>query len=190
MLVIIDNYDSFTFNLVHYFEILGIELKVIRNDVPISECLNLHPTHLVVGPGPGNPSQSGIAKDLIIKASELKIPLLGVCLGMQTIAEVFYGNVIKAPFPMHGKTSLISHSNEDIFKSLPQNFTATRYHSLIVSETNFPECLQIIAKADDGIIMGLKHKTEKIYGVQFHPESILTIDGLQLLKNFIEIESK
>lgn len=185
MLVIIDNYDSFTYNLVHYFEILGIELKVIRNDVKISDCLNLSPTHILIGPGPGNPLQSGISKEIILKCAELKVPLLGVCLGMQAIAEVFQGKVIKAPFPMHGKTSSISHSNQNIFKNIPQNFIATRYHSLIVSENDFPDCLEITAKAEDGAIMGLRHRKEKIFGVQFHPESILTSHGMQLLKNFI-----
>ena len=186
MLILIDNFDSFTYNLVHCFQILGIKVEVIRNHaISVSECLNLNPEYIVISPGPGNPASAGISKELI-RAAAGKIPLLGVCLGMQAIAEVFGGNVIKAPLPVHGKVSEIVHNQKGVFDGIPQNFLATRYHSLAVEENSLPKFIEITAKTKEGIVMGIKHSSYNLQGVQFHPESVLTICGLALIENFLK----
>lgn len=185
MILVIDNYDSFTFNLVQYLGELGHELKVYRNDaVTLDEIAALAPQHIVISPGPGRPENSGIIMDTI-KEFAGRIPILGVCLGHQAIGAVFGGKVVSAPQIMHGKTSNIFHDDRTLFKGLPNPFRATRYHSLIVSPEGFPECLEISAKTEDGIIMGLRHRELQVEGVQFHPESILTDIGMKLLANFV-----
>lgn len=186
MILMIDNYDSFTYNLVQYLGELGEDLKVVRNDqITIQEIEKLSPTHIVISPGPGNPTQAGISNEVIKKFSG-KIPILGVCLGHQCIGYVFGGEVVRAERIMHGKTSLIYHDGKTIFKNIPNPFVATRYHSLIVKRETLPECLQISAWTKEGEIMGLRHKKFRVEGVQFHPESILTKEGKNILKNFLE----
>ncbi|MBF0108280.1 MAG: aminodeoxychorismate/anthranilate synthase component II [Magnetococcales bacterium] len=186
MLLMIDNYDSFTYNLVQYFGELGSEVLVKRNDeITVEDVIRLAPSHIVISPGPGNPDQAGITLELIRRLSGM-IPILGVCLGHQAMGQVFGGRVVRAPTLMHGKTSRIYHEATDLFLNLPSPFNATRYHSLIVEKTTFPECLDITAWTDDGLIMGLRHKTMPVHGVQFHPESILTEHGHALLKNFLD----
>ncbi len=189
MLLFIDNFDSFTYNLVQCFQIIGIELKVVRNQaLSLSDCLDLRPSHLVIGPGPGTPSQAGLSKSLM-HACAGHLPILGVCLGHQALAELYEGDVIRASFPMHGKTSPIHHDGRGVFRNIPQAFQATRYHSLIVKKETLPACLEISAETPDGEIMGLRHRSLNMEGVQFHPESILTEHGLSLLKNFINTSS-
>jgi len=184
-ILLLDNYDSFTYNLLHYLSELGKEVKVIRNDaVSVKDVLAMKPEAIVISPGPGTPDESGICLALVKEAAG-KIPVLGVCLGHQTIGQVFGGKVIRAAKPMHGKVSAISHTGKGVFKGLPSPFAATRYHSLIVEKSSLPSILEITAQTDDGIIMGLAHKAQKIHGVQFHPESIASEHGHQLLKNFI-----
>ncbi|MCA0448032.1 MAG: aminodeoxychorismate/anthranilate synthase component II [Bacteroidetes bacterium] len=188
MILLIDNYDSFTYNLYQYVAELGYEVKVIRNDeIPVEEIGKLNPTHIILSPGPGTPKEAGMTLD-VIKMYKGKIPLLGVCLGHQSIGEAFGGDVVHAPVLMHGKTSMIFHNGEGVFLNLPSPYRATRYHSLIVKEETFPAELEITARTEDGLIMGLKHKTLNIHGVQFHPESILTEHGKPLLRNFLEIK--
>jgi len=188
MLLLIDNYDSFTFNLVQALEVLDVEVAVVRNNAKsVEECLQLKPSSILVGPGPGNPQHAGISKS-IIKSCEGKTPVLGVCLGHQCIAEVYGGKTVRAQSgPMHGKTSCIRHDNEGVFAGLPSNFTATRYHSLAVDPKSLPKSLSVTARSEDGEIMGLRHKNYAIEGVQFHPESILTKAGMQLLENFLKL---
>ncbi|MDP2921227.1 MAG: aminodeoxychorismate/anthranilate synthase component II [Candidatus Omnitrophota bacterium] len=187
MILMIDNYDSFTYNLVQYLSELGGKLIVYRNDkITIDEIKKIKPDHIVISPGPGRPGDAGISES-VIKEFGPTIPLLGVCLGHQAIGEVFGGKVIRADNLMHGKTSMIQHDNSDIFKGLPNPFEATRYHSLIVEKKSLPAELAIIAWTKDNEIMGLKHKKFPIWGVQFHPESILTKEGKSLLNNFINI---
>ena len=187
MILMIDNYDSFTYNLVQYLAELGEKLVVYRNDkISIEEIKKLNPTHIVISPGPGRPSEAGISED-VIKEFGRNIPLLGVCLGHQGIGEVFGGKVIRADKLMHGKTSQIYHNNNPIFKGLSNPFEATRYHSLIVEKKSLPGVFQITAWTKDNEIMGIAHKNFPIWGVQFHPESILTKEGKQLLKNFINL---
>lgn len=187
MLLFIDNFDSFTYNLVQYFQILDIETCVIRGQSKsVQNCLDFCPRYVVIGPGPGTPTQAILSKELILACSEKKIPLLGICLGHQALAE-FYGGVVKrAHIPMHGKTSPIFHQNKGIFQGLPQGFTATRYHSLVVEEATLPACLEVTARADSQEIMGLRHRYFYQEGVQFHPESILTEHGFFLLRNFLD----
>ncbi|MGE4357379.1 MAG: aminodeoxychorismate/anthranilate synthase component II [Candidatus Omnitrophota bacterium] len=188
MILMIDNYDSFTYNLVQYLGELGEELLVYRNDkITLEEIEKINPQHIVISPGPGRPEDAGISCALIRKFGN-KIPILGVCLGHQCIGEVFGGAVVQAERLMHGKTSLIYHNGKDIFKDVENPFEATRYHSLIVARENLPECLEIIAETKEKEIMGLKHKAYPIWGVQFHPESILTREGKKILKNFIELK--
>ncbi len=171
------------------FQIIGIELKVVRNQaLSLSDCLDLRPSHLVIGPGPGTPSQAGLSKSLM-HACAGHLPILGVCLGHQALAELYEGDVIRASFPMHGKTSPIHHDGRGVFRNIPQAFQATRYHSLIVKKETLPACLEISAETPDGEIMGLRHRSLNMEGVQFHPESILTEHGLSLLKNFINTSS-
>ena len=186
MLLLIDNYDSFTYNLAHYLGELGAEVDVRRNDtLSADEAIKLKPSHIVLSPGPCTPNEAGICLDLITRAADAKIPLLGVCLGHQAIGQAFGGKVVRAPTPMHGKVSKITHKNESVFRGLPSPFTATRYHSLIVAKGGFPDALAPTAETEDGINMGLRHKNLPIHGVQFHPESIATEHGHALLKNFL-----
>lgn len=187
MLLMIDNYDSFTYNLVQYVMELGSEVKVVRNDaITLAEIEALNPSHLVISPGPGKPAEAGISLDVIRRFGG-KIPLLGVCLGHQSLAEVFGGTIVRAPMLMHGKTSPIHHEGEGVFEGLPRPFEATRYHSLIVERDSLPDCLEVTAWTEDGLIMGLRHKTlPRLQGVQFHPESIMTEGGHDLLRNFLK----
>ena len=190
MILVIDNYDSFTFNLVQYLGELGQELKVYRNDaINLDEIEDLAPDHIVVSPGPGRPENSGIIIDAIKKFCG-KVPILGVCLGHQAIGAAFGGEVVSAPTIMHGKTSDIVHDGRTIFQGLPTPFRATRYHSLVVSPERVPACLEVSAKTEDGVIMGLRHREMVVEGVQFHPESILTDVGKRLLSNFVNLEQQ
>jgi len=191
MLVLIDNYDSFTYNLVHYFEEIGQKVKVFRNDeVQTKEVLDINPDYLVISPGPSTPKNSGICIDLIKENSKNKNPkpLLGVCLGHQAIAEAFGANVIQSGKPIHGKVSKINHYKSKLFKNIKNPFNATRYHSLIVENKSLPKILEITAITDDKVIMAIQHKKLPIFGVQFHPESIATDFGHQLLKNFLSLK--
>lgn len=187
MLLLIDNYDSFTYNLVHYIGQLGVACEVRRNDkLTTAEALALKPQAIVLSPGPCTPNEAGICIDLIKQAGP-SIPLLGVCLGHQAIGQAYGGKVIRAPAPMHGKLSTITHTNTSVFKGLPEKFEVTRYHSLIVERKSLPDCLDITAETADGLIMGLAHKTHPVHGVQFHPESIASEQGHALLANFLRI---
>ncbi len=187
MLVVIDNYDSFTYNLVQYFGELGAEMKVLRNDaVTIDELRDLNPSRICISPGPCTPNEAGISCE-VIRAFGEQLPIFGVCLGHQSIGQVFGGEVVRAETLMHGKTSLIHHEGKSVFKGLANPFEATRYHSLIVKKETLPDCLEVTAWTDDGIIMGLKHKDLNIHGVQFHPESILTDSGKEMLQNFLDL---
>jgi para-aminobenzoate synthetase component 2 len=187
MILVIDNYDSFTYNLVQYLGELGQDIKVFRNDkIDVSGIAELNPDRIVISPGPGTPDQSGITLK-VIKAFESKKPILGVCLGHQAIGQVFGGRVIPAPYLMHGKTSEICHDNRTIFSGLPYRFQATRYHSLMVERKTLPKCLEVSATSTDGLIMGLRHRDFRIEGVQFHPESIMTAHGKKLLENFLQL---
>ncbi len=187
MLLMIDNYDSFTYNLVQYLGELGQDLKVYRNNkITIAEIEKMHPDRIVVSPGPCTPKEAGISIETI-KYFAGKIPLLGVCLGHQSIGEAFGGDVIRAPYLMHGKTSMIHHDGKTIFAGLPNPFEATRYHSLIIKRETLPPMLEISAWTEDGIIMGVRHKEFKVEGVQFHPESILTSAGKDLRRNFLKL---
>ncbi len=183
----LDNYDSFTYNLVQYLGELGAEMTVARNDkTTVAEVLAQSPDGIVVSPGPCTPTEAGISTDLIAQAAG-KVPLLGVCLGHQCIGQVFGGNVIRAQTLMHGKTSLIHHQGSDVFAGLENPFVATRYHSLIIDPERLPPVLDVTATADDGTIMSVRHRDYPVYGVQFHPESILTVGGKKLLQNFLDI---
>jgi anthranilate synthase component 2 len=187
MLVLIDNYDSFTYNLVHFIGELGTTSEVIRNDkITADEVIRMKPSAIVLSPGPCTPNEAGVCLELIAKAGA-KIPLLGVCLGHQSIGQAYGGRVIRAPAPMHGKLSTITHSDTGVFKGLPAEIEVTRYHSLIVERASLPDCLEANAETPDGIIMGLKHKTHPVHGVQFHPESIASEQGHALLANFLDI---
>ncbi len=187
MLLLIDNYDSFTYNLVHYLGELGAESVVVRNDkITVEEALAKKPKAIVLSPGPCTPNEAGVCLDLIRQAGPT-IPLLGVCLGHQSIGQSYGGKVIRAPEPMHGKLSSITHTSKGVFKGLPKSFQITRYHSLIVERATLPDCLEITAETADGIIMGLQHKTHPVHGVQFHPESIASEQGHALLANFLEL---
>jgi len=186
MILLLDNYDSFTYNLAQFLGQLGEKMEVHRNDqITLDGIAAKRPDRIVISPGPGTPQESGICVD-VIKRFSGQIPILGVCLGHQAIGFAFGGNVIRAPEIMHGKTSRIHHDGKTIFGDLPQDFVATRYHSLIVEEKSLPEDLEISARTD-GIIMGLRHRKMKVEGVQFHPESVLTDVGMQLLKNFLSL---
>jgi anthranilate synthase component 2 len=187
MVVVVDNYDSFTYNLVQYLGELGATVKVMRNDLVTAEDIaRARPDHIVISPGPGRPEDAGITMDVIRKLGG-QTPILGVCLGHQAIGAVFGGSVVRAPVPVHGKTSLIEHDGRGVFQGLNGPFVASRYHSLVVSEEGFPSELEITARTkEDGIIMGLRHRTKPIHGVQFHPESILTGEGRHMLRNFLE----
>lgn len=185
-MVMIDNYDSFTYNLVQYLGILGAKLVVYRNDeIDLAGLEALQPSHLIISPGPCSPKEAGISVPAIQHFAG-RIPILGVCLGHQSMGEAFGGRIIRAPRLMHGKTSLIYHDGRDIFQGIPSPFEAIRYHSLIVERETLPECLEVAAQTAVGEIMGLRHKRRAIYGVQFHPESILTVEGMNILQNFIK----
>ena len=187
MILVIDNYDSFTYNLVQYFGELGADLRVVRNDqMGIAEIESLAPERIVISPGPCTPHEAGISSEVIKKFGE-RLPVLGVCLGHQCIGEVYGGEVVRADRLMHGKTSPIHHKGQGVVKGLPSPFQATRYHSLIVRRDTLPHLLEITAETTEGEIMGLQHKTLPVHGVQFHPESILTKEGKKLLQNFLEL---
>src|SRR6187455_504686 len=186
MLLMIDNYDSFTYNLVQYFGELEQDVAVYRNDeITLAEVAQLKPRHVVISPGPCTPNEAGISVSLI-KEFAGKVPILGVCLGHQAIGQAFGGKIVHAKQVMHGKTSPIFHAGAGIFRGLPNPFTATRYHSLVVERESLPDCLEITAWTEEGEIMGIRHKTLGIEGVQFHPESVLTQHGHQLLENFLK----
>ena len=189
MVLVIDNYDSFTYNLVQYIGEFGVKIEVRRNDViTVEEIGRLKPERIVLSPGPGRPEQAGVSIDLVRELGA-KIPILGVCLGHQAIASAFGGEIVGAPELLHGKTSAIVHNERGVFEGLPTSFVAGRYHSLMVDGSTMPGELEITATAEkDGTIMGLKHKVRPIYGVQFHPESVLTGEGKNLLQNFLNID--
>lgn len=187
MLLVIDNYDSFTYNLVQYLGELGADPRVWRNDaITIAKIRRLKPRRIVISPGPCTPKEAGISRE-VIRTFSGKVPILGVCLGHQSIGDVFGGKVVRAANIMHGKTSKIYHNSDPLFKNIPNPFIATRYHSLLVEKKSLPQDLKIIAWSRAGEIMGLKHKTHPTWGVQFHPESIMTASGMQLLKNFLDL---
>jgi len=187
MLLMIDNYDSFTYNLVQYLRELGEEVEVYRNDkISLAEIETLNPTRLVVSPGPCTPNEAGISVEAI-KHFAGKLPILGVCLGHQSIGQAYGGKVVRADRLMHGKTSPIFHDNRELFVGLPDPFDATRYHSLLVERSSLPECLEITAWTEEGEIMGMRHRDLPVWGVQFHPESILTVAGMNMLNNFLQM---
>ncbi len=187
MILVIDNYDSFTYNLVQYLGELGAEMRVFRNDeITVGQAVALNPEKVLVSPGPCTPKEAGISCD-IIREFGPRLPLFGVCLGHQSIGDVYGGNVIRADRLMHGKTSPMIHDGKSVFKGLPSPFDATRYHSLIVERETLPDCLEITAWTAEGEIMGMKHKEHPVHGVQFHPESILTLEGKKLLQNFLDL---
>jgi anthranilate synthase/aminodeoxychorismate synthase-like glutamine amidotransferase len=186
MILMIDNFDSFTYNLVQYLGEMGAELEVKRNDeISLDDIAAMNLTHLIISPGPCSPSEAGISVAAIQRFAG-EIPILGVCLGHQAIGQAFGGKIIRAQSLMHGKTSPISHDNQGVFEGLPDPFEATRYHSLVIERESLPDCLEVTAQTPDGEIMGVRHKEMPIEGVQFHPESILTVGGKTLLRNFIE----
>jgi len=185
MLLVIDNYDSFTYNLVQYLSEIGQEVRVVRNDeIPAADIAALAPSHIVISPGPCTPNEAGISLE-VIQTYAGKIPILGVCLGHQSIGQAFGGKVVRAGRVMHGKTSPILHEGQGVFAGLPSPFEATRYHSLLVERASLPDCLEVTARTAEDEIMGLRHKTLPVEGVQFHPESFLTTVGKDLLRNFL-----
>ncbi|PYQ18448.1 MAG: bifunctional anthranilate synthase component II/anthranilate phosphoribosyltransferase, partial [Acidobacteria bacterium] len=188
MILLVDNYDSFTFNLYQYLGELGAEVRVIRNDaMSVDEALAQKPEKIVISPGPGTPDDAGISLELIERSP---VPVLGVCLGHQALGQVFGGKVVRAPKLMHGKTSEIRHDGRSLFSGLPDPFTATRYHSLVVAPETVPACLEVSAWTDGGVVMGLRHRERPLEGVQFHPESILTAAGKDLLRNFLGLGAR
>lgn len=187
MIVLVDNYDSFTFNLVHYLGGLGADVAVHRNDkISVKQVLAMEPEAIVLSPGPCTPNEAGICLDLIEKASP-KIPIMGVCLGHQAVGQAFGGNVVRAPAPIHGKLSEVHHQNGGVFRGINGPFKATRYHSLVVERSTFPVDLMVTAETDDRLVMGLSHKSLPVHGVQFHPESIASEHGKTILKNFLDL---
>ena len=189
MILVIDNYDSFTYNLVQYLGELKVEMQVHRNDqIAIDKIRELKPERILVSPGPCSPRESGLSNE-IIREFGPKVPLFGVCLGHQCIGHTFGGNVIVNYRMMHGKTSPIKHNGKDLFEGMPNPFAATRYHSLVIQRDSLPDCLEVTAETEEGEIMGVKHKEFPIWGVQFHPESILTENGRQILKNFLKLKA-
>jgi anthranilate synthase/aminodeoxychorismate synthase-like glutamine amidotransferase len=190
MLLLIDNYDSFTYNLAQYFGELGCELVIKRNDeITLDEIDALAPEHVCISPGPCTPREAGISKEVVLHLGT-KVPVLGVCLGHQCIAEAYGGKIVRASSLMHGKSSEIKHNGSSLLADLPAPFEAGRYHSLVVERSSFPECLEIIAESEDGEIMALRHREFPVYGVQFHPESILTRGGKQILARFLQLAPK
>ncbi|HUJ04254.1 MAG TPA: aminodeoxychorismate/anthranilate synthase component II [Rhizomicrobium sp.] len=187
MLVLIDNYDSFTYNLVHFLGELGAETRVFRNDeIAPADVLAMKPEAIVLSPGPCTPNEAGICLDLIAQAKG-SVPILGVCLGHQAIGQVYGGRVVRAPEPMHGKLSTVHHTGKSVFRGLNNDFKATRYHSLTIARESVPAELEVTARSDDGVIMGVMHKSHPVHGVQFHPESIASEQGHALLQNFLNI---
>ncbi|MEO6983852.1 MAG: aminodeoxychorismate/anthranilate synthase component II [Paralcaligenes sp.] len=187
MLLMLDNYDSFTYNLVQYFGELGEEVKVVRNDqATVAEIAALKPDHICISPGPCSPAEAGISVELIQYFAG-KVPILGVCLGHQAIGAAYGGKIVRAQHIMHGKTSSVTHTGTDVFKDLPSPYTVTRYHSLAIERSSLPDCLEVTAQTADHEIMGVRHKTLSVYGVQFHPESILSEHGHALLRNFLTL---
>ncbi len=190
MLLLIDNYDSFTYNLYQYLRQLGAEVEVVRNDrTSIEEIKKMQPEKILISPGPSTPENAGISND-VIKHFGSKTPILGVCLGHQCIGYSYGGEVIRAAKIMHGKSSLIYHQGEGVFTGMPSPFSAIRYHSLVVSDKNLPDCLEVTARTEDGTIMGLRHREHPVEGVQFHPESFMTEAGIEVLKNFLNMGGK
>lgn len=190
MYILIDNYDSFTYNLYHYLTDLGVDVAVHRNDqISVEEIIEKAPSGIIISPGPCTPNEAGICLDLIEHCKD-KIPVLGVCLGHQSIAQAFGGEIVRAPYVMHGKTSDVEHTARSVFKGLPSPFVATRYHSLTVEPKSIPDCFEVTAETEDGIVMGIAHKDYCLHGVQFHPESIASEHGHALIKNFIELAEK
>ena len=187
MILVIDNYDSFTYNLVQYLGELGAEMRVFRNDeITVAQAVALNPEKVMISPGPCTPKDAGVSCDMI-REFGARLPVFGVCLGHQSIGEVYGGDVVRAERLMHGKTSPMIHEGKSVFKGLPSPFDATRYHSLIVKRETLPDCLEITAWTAEGEIMGFQHKEHPVHGVQFHPESILTIEGKKLLQNFLDL---
>ena len=187
MILVIDNYDSFTYNLVQYLGELGAELEVRRNDqITLEEIARLEPERIVISPGPKTPTEAGICLD-VIREAKGRMPILGVCLGHQSIGQAYGARIVRAPEPLHGKLSRVHHTGKSVFRDLNNNFLATRYHSLTIAPESMPEVLEVTAKADDGVIMGVMHKSHPVHGVQFHPESILTSVGKDLLRNFLKL---
>jgi len=188
VILMIDNYDSFTYNLVQYLGVLGSEVEVHRNDkITLDEIESMKPERIVISPGPGTPQSAGITISMIERFHSKEVPILGVCLGHQAIGAAFGGRVLHAARIMHGKTSEISHDGKGVFRDLPDPITATRYHSLAVERKSLPSCLEVSAEAEDGEIMGLRHREYPVEGIQFHPESILTNEGMNILKNFLNL---
>ncbi len=186
-ILVVDNYDSFTYNLVQYLGELGCDIQVHRNDaVSLVEISSMKPDFIVISPGPGLPSNAGISVSLVQEFAG-RIPILGVCLGHQAIGEAFGAEVVRAPQLMHGKTSMIHHDNDSVLSNLPNPFEATRYHSLIVRREDLPDCLLVNAWTEDGVIMGLRHREYDLFGVQFHPESVMTREGMKILENFLQL---
>ncbi|MEY4707291.1 MAG: hypothetical protein RJB58_1014 [Pseudomonadota bacterium] len=187
MLLLIDNYDSFTYNLFHYLGELGAEVRVVRNDeISAAEALGMKPEGIVLSPGPCTPNEAGICLD-VIKQANGSMPILGVCLGHQAIGQVYGGTIVRAPEPMHGKLSRVHHTGKSVFRGLNNDFLATRYHSLTIDPPSMPPVLEVTATSDDGVIQGVMHKTHPVHGVQFHPESIASENGHALLNNFLTI---
>ncbi|WP_417794950.1 anthranilate synthase component II [Terasakiella pusilla] len=190
MFLLIDNYDSFTYNLVHYFGELGADIEVYRNDaLTVEEALALKPEGIILSPGPCDPDQAGICLDLIEKASG-QYPIFGVCLGHQSIGQAFGAKIVRAPAPMHGKVCPITHTNKGIFQDIPSPVSVTRYHSLTIAPETLPDCLEVTSQTEDGVIMGVQHKELPIHGVQFHPESIASEHGHKMLENFLTLARK
>jgi anthranilate synthase component 2 len=186
MLVLIDNYDSFTYNLWHYLGELGAEAKVFRNDaLTVDEVMAMEPDGIVISPGPCDPDRAGICLDLVARCARDTVPLMGVCLGHQAIGQAFGGSIERSPKPMHGKVSEVKHDGNGVFEQLPSPLRATRYHSLTIAPESVPDCLEINARSDDGVIMGVRHRDLSIHGVQFHPESIESEHGHAMLRNFL-----
>ena len=186
MILMLDNYDSFTYNLVQYLGELGAEVAVFRNDeTTVEKIESLRPSHIVISPGPCTPNEAGITLELVARMAG-RVPLLGVCLGHQAIGQAFGGKVVRARQVMHGKVSRIGHDGKGVFESIPDQFTATRYHSLVVERETLPACLEVTARSEDGEIMGLRHRAQAVEGVQFHPEALLTEHGHKMLQNFIQ----
>lgn len=185
MILIIDNYDSFTYNLVHIVAGHTKEYTVVRNDaMTVEEVKEMNPDKILISPGPGRPAEAGITEE-VIRELGTQTPILGVCLGLQAIGEVFGGKVVHAPKQMHGKTSAIHHDNQSVFRNIPDNFTATRYHSLVLDPASIPDDLEVTARSEDNVIMGVRHRKYPIEGIQFHPESILTIEGPKIIRNWL-----
>ncbi len=185
MILLVDNYDSFTYNVYQLIETLGFDCKVVRNDaITVDDVVAMKPEVIVISPGPGNPDEAGVSLELIARFSATT-PILGVCLGHQAIGQVFGGEVVRAKAQRHGKTSKVSHCANGIYADLPQPFVAARYHSLVIRRESLPDCLEVTAETDDGVIMGVRHKTLRVEGVQFHPESVATPEGRKLIENFL-----